>query len=147
MPRNVSIKNLAEVMVARAARPDSMKPQKVNDRWRTPELSALKIARMRKAVLRAGGEWKWDIPHKEVVKRIPFKGHKRDLLAKEKREEIARCMKRMPQIVAKYREEERERRRKRRLARDASGGLAQLLITPRPYKDVPELNKRGIWTR
>lgn len=102
-PRNVSIKNLAEVVAARASRPAVMRPQKVNGNWHMPKMSARAIARRRKEYLQAGKEWPWDVPHKIVEKRVPFKGHKRDLRAVQKREEIARCMARMPALVEQYR--------------------------------------------
>lgn len=118
--RNVTIKNLAEVAAARAARPAVMRPQKVNDRWHMPKMSALAIARRRKQWLQTGKEWPWDIPHKIVEKRIPFKGHKRDLRAVEKKKEIERCMARMPRLIEEYRRNKPKKERKR-------GGLLQLL--------------------
>lgn len=105
---------MAEVLAARAARPDVMKPQKVNGRWRNAAISAKNIARIRKEYLMSGREWKWDIPHKIVERRVPFKGKKRDLRREEKKVEIARCMDRMPKMIEEYRERERKRRRERR---------------------------------
>lgn len=118
--RNVTIKNLAEVAAARAARPAVMRPQKVNGKWRMPKMGALAIARRRKQWLQAGKEWPWDIPHKIVEKRIPFKGHKRDLRAVEKKKEIERCMARMPRLIEEYRRNKPKKERK-------TGGLLQLL--------------------
>lgn len=103
MARNVTIKNAAQVAAARAARPAVMRPQKVGERWHMPKMSAMAIARRRKQYIRNNQPWPWDIPHKIVHKRVPFKGHLRDLRAVEKRQEIERCMKRMPQLVAAYR--------------------------------------------
>lgn len=117
--RNITIKNLAEVAAARAARPDVMRPQKVNGKWRMPKMGALAIARRRKQYIQQGKEWPWDIPHKIVEKRIPFKGHKRDLRAVEKLKEIERCMARMPQLVADY--------RKNRPRKSKRPGLLQLV--------------------
>lgn len=120
MARNITIKNLAEVAAARAARPAVMRPQKVGSRWHMPKMSAMAIARRRKQYLKQGKPWPWDIPHKIVEKRIPFKGHLRDLRAEEKRKEIERCMKRMPQLVADY--------RRRKTKKEKRQGL-QLVLT------------------
>lgn len=128
MVRNVSIKNLAEVAAARAARPAVMKPQKVNGRWHMPKMSALAIARRRKEYITSGREWKWDIPHKIVEKKVPFKGHLRVLRAAQKKEEIARCMARMPKLIAEYR---KNKPRKKKLE-----GLAAILLEPRDAKGV-----------
>lgn len=132
MPRNVSIKNLAEIAAAKAARPAVFKPQKVNGRWHMPKWSKREIANERKRVLRAGGVWKWDIPHKIVEKRVPFKGHLRDLRREERRVRIAKAMEKMPALVAEY--------RKNRVKKSKKTGLLALLSQPRNVKD-------GIWKR
>lgn len=134
MPRNVSIKNMAEIIAAKATRPAGMKPQFVDGRWIKAKLSALQIARMRKTCLQRGDEWKWDIPHKIVEKRIPFKGHKRDLRRKEKEEEIKRCMARMPKLIVQHHERERKRRAER--LKEGQTGLEKLLKTPREYTAI-----------
>lgn len=112
MVRNVTIKNLAEVVAARAARPAVMRPQKVGNNWHMPKMSALAIARRRKKYIKAGKPWPWDIPHKIVEKRIPFKGHQRDLRALEKKKEIERCMARMPALVEEYRRNRTKKQKK-----------------------------------
>lgn len=137
MPRNVTIKNLAEVIAAKAARPAVMKPQKVDGKWRKPKMSARDIARKRKECIMQGREWKWDIPHKIVEKAVPFKGKLRDLRRKEKLVEIERCMKRMPKLVAEYRERERKRRAER--AGKVTTGLVQVMFKA--------ADKPGITTR
>lgn len=129
-PRNITIKNLAEVAAAKAARPDVMKPQKINGRWRMPKMSALAIARRRKQYLAEGREWKWDIPRKIVEKRVPFKGHLRHLRAAQKKEEIARCMARMPKLIEEY--------RKNRPRKQKSTGLYALISEP---KEVPGITQ------
>lgn len=103
MSRNVSIKNLAEIAAAKAALPAVFKPQKVNGKWRMPKWSRRRIANERKRVLRAGGTWEWDVPKKIVEKRIPFKGHKRDMKKLERQAQIDRAMKKMPALIAEYR--------------------------------------------
>lgn len=128
MPRNVSIKNLAEIAVAKAARPETMKPHFVDGRWQKPKLSAMAIARMRKRHIQQGLEWKWDIPHKIVEKRMPFKGKLRDARKKEKEAEIMRCMARMPKMVAEYRKKEKKRRAD--MPKNGLIGLEKLLHTP-----------------
>lgn len=129
--RNVVIKNLEEVKAARAARPAAMRPQKVNGKWNMPKMSALAIARRRKQYLQSGREWPWDIPKKIVEKRVPFKGHLRELRHRDKKEEIARCMARMPQLVADYRKRVAERRRAKKYE-----GLLGLLKKPRDEPGV-----------
>jgi hypothetical protein len=120
---NISIANLAEVAAARAARPEVFRPTKVNGRWHMPKWSALAIARARKAAIMRGEPWEWDIPHKEVVKRVPFKGHKRDLVRIERAEEIARCMARMPAMVEEY--------RKSRKKKTKQSGILEAISVPR----------------
>lgn len=134
MSRNVVIKNMAEVLAARAARPDVMKPQLVNGKWRKAKMSALAIARLRKKYLQAGKEWKWDIPKKIVEKKVPFKGKLRDLRRQEREIEIQRCMARMPKLVEGYRTRERERRRQRKISKLT--GLAKLLVEPRENPNI-----------
>ncbi|PXF44137.1 hypothetical protein BWQ96_06110 [Gracilariopsis chorda] len=133
-PKNITIKNLAEVVAAKAARPEVMKPQKVNDKWRMPKMSAMAIARRRKEYLKAGKEWPWDIPHKIVEKRVPFKGHLRELRYRQKKEEIARCMARMPKLIEEYRKRTAERKKKKK-----EEGLLGLLRKPR---EVPGVSSR-----
>lgn len=128
MARNVSIKNLSEVLAARAARPAVMKAQKVNGNWHMPKMSAKAIARLRKQHIIAGKEWKWDVPHKLVEKRMPFKGHKRVLRAIQKKEEIARCMERMPKLIAAYR---KDRPKKKKYE-----GISAALLEPRERSGV-----------
>lgn len=124
MVRNITITNLAEVRAARLARPEAMRPTKVNDKWRRPKMSARKIAEMRKSYIRAGKKWEWDIPRKIVHKQVEFKGHKRELRARERKAEIERCMKRMPKLIADYRQRVRERRAEKT-------GLAAIMHSPK----------------
>lgn len=134
MVRNITIKNMAEVAAAKAARPDVMKPQFVNGKWRKPKMSALAIARLRKQYIKAGKEWKWDIPKKIVEKQVPFKGKLRDLRKQERQIEIQRCMARMPKLIEEYRIKERERRKQLRLSKLT--GLAKLLAEPRENPNI-----------
>lgn len=123
MPRNVTIKNLAEVTAARLARPPQMRPQKVNGNWNMPKMSARVIAAHRRKAMRETGHWPYEVPHKIVEKRVPFKGHLRHLRWEQKQAEIARCMARMPQLVEEYR-----RNKRKKPSRD---GFLELLRTPR----------------
>lgn len=120
---------MAEVLAAKAARPAVMKPYKVNGHWRQARMSAKAIAKKRKQYITAGREWKWDIPHKIIEKKIPFKGKKRDLEKLEKQKEIERCMARMPTLIAEFRERERKRRAKR--AEIGLSSIEKLFKTPR----------------
>lgn len=147
MSRNVRIKNLAEVLAARAARPDVFKPQKVDGKWRKPKFTGKAIATLRRRYYEEGKEWKWDVPHKIVEKRVEFKGKKRDLRAKEKAAEIEKRMKLMPKLVAEYHERERERRKKKRM--EGLSFIDKLLEEPRDLSSPSSSSssKRGIKTR
>lgn len=134
MVRNHTIKNLAEVVAAKAARPEVMKPQKVNGRWHSAKMTGKAIATLRKKHIMSGKEWKWDIPHKIVEKKVEFKGKKRDLHKVEKQAEIKKCMERMPQLIADYRKRERERRAKRKL--EGMSHIEKMLSTPREHPGV-----------
>lgn len=113
--RNVMIKNLAEVKAARDALPPQMKPTKLpSGKWRKAEWGAIRVARERNRALLRGEEWAWDIPNKEVVKLVPFKGHKRHAVQAERKANIERCMARMPKLVAEYRETRRAQRKEKK---------------------------------
>ncbi len=133
MGRNVTIANLAAIAAAKAARPAVFKPQKVNGVWHEPKWSRREIANERKRVLRAGGTWKWDIPKKEIVKKIEFKGHKRDLERAERLERIEAAMKKMPALIAEYRASRRQRKK--------HVGLAEVLFVPREPPAPPKAKK------
>lgn len=132
MGRNVSIKNLAEVIAARAARPDVMKANLVDGKWRKARWSGRKIAWERKKTLMAGLKWEWDIPRKIVEKKIPFKGKKRDQVRLDRAERIRRAMKKMPKLIAEYRA---SRERKPRAV-----GLMAAIREPRT--DMPVVQRR-----
>lgn len=138
MSRNVTIKNLAEIAAAKAARPAVFKAQKVNGVWHKAKFTGKAIATLRKRYFKEGKEWKWDVPHKIVEKKVEFKGKKRDLRAKEKAAEIEKRMKMMPKLVAEYREKERQRRKQKRL--EGFSYVDKLLEQPRTLK-------QGIRTR
>lgn len=131
--RNVSIANLAEVVAARAALPEKFRPTKrANGRWRMADWSALRVARERRRTLLRGEEWPHVVPHKEVVKRVQFKGHKRDARKLERAAEIERCMARMPEMVAEYR---RARAAARAEKRKAKYGLLDAINQPRDISE------------
>lgn len=121
--RNHKILNLAEIAAAKAARPEHFKPQFVNGKWQRPKWSRRRIAWERKKVIQAGGVWPYDIPHKIVEKKIPFKGHKKDQLRLEKQEHIRRCMAKMPELIEEY--------RSNRVKKKKDVGLASALSVPR----------------
>lgn len=127
--RNVSIANLAEVVAARAALPEKFRPTKrVNGRWRMAEWSSLRVARERRRTLLRGEAWPHVVPNKEVVKRVQFKGHKRDARKLERAAEIERCMARMPEMVAAYRVARAAARAEKRRAKH---GLLDAVNQPR----------------
>ncbi|MQM09062.1 hypothetical protein Taro_041923 [Colocasia esculenta] len=68
--------------------------------WKPLSLSARQRARLRKEVLLAGEEWPYDPPRKEM--RTKRKGHKCDLVSAEKRANITKLMKKMPQMLLDY---------------------------------------------
>lgn len=74
----------------------------------------MRIARARRAALTAGEAWPHVVPHKEVVKAVPFKGHLRDERKLLRAAEVERCMALMPGLVAEYREERKVAKRARR---------------------------------
>jgi hypothetical protein len=129
-PRNVTIANLAEVVAARAALPALFRTSKVNGKWRMARWSALDIARERRATILRGEAWPWDIPRKEVVKRVPFKGHRRTLERIERAEEVKRCMDRMPAMIEEYR---KDKKKKSKVI-----GLVDLISIPREIAGVIE---------
>lgn len=122
MARNVTIKNLDEVLAARARLPAVFKPQKTDRGWRMPKYSARARARLRKQTIMAGKPWPYDIPKKEVVKEVMFKGRRRDMVRVHRKAQIERCMKRMPKLIEEYRKELAKRK--------AKTGLAEILSTP-----------------
>ena len=123
MARNVIIKNMDEIIAARARLPHAFRPQKTENGWRMPKYSARAIARLRKKTIMAGKPWPYDIPKKEVEYRVPFKGRKRDLQRAQRKAQIERCMARMPKMIEQYRKELTARRKKK-------SGLAEILSAP-----------------
>jgi hypothetical protein len=122
--RNIVITNLAEVAAARAALPAQFRPTKQpNGRWHMPKWGALRVARERRQTLLRGEQWPYEVPHKEVVKRVMFKGHKRDARRLERAAEIERCMQRMPEMVAEYRASRIAAKRARQKAKDSFRSL------------------------
>lgn len=120
--RNVSIANLAEVVAARARLPANFLPtKKPNGRWHMPKWSAMRIARERRRTLQRGEEWVHVVPKKEVVKRVKFKGHMRDVRKLERAAEIERCMARMPEMVAAFRVGMAAARKAKRKEKDGLG--------------------------
>jgi len=118
--------NANEVKAAREKLPSMFRPQKQEDgRWRMARYSARAVARLRRATIQQGRVWPYDVPKKEVVWERMFKGHKEDREAAEKLERIRRNMERMPEIIAAYRREKKERKAPKK------EGLQLLLSTPR----------------
>jgi len=86
----------------------ALKPPPVAEggRWVKPVLSKQKFARLRKTVLRSGGEWpsEWELPKRAFRQRPEPKGHKVDRHAQIKRQSIEEAMEKMPKLVAEYRQ-------------------------------------------
>merc|ERR1712166_1029608 len=86
--------------------PDAIKVTKVTHRWRKPEFSALKLARIR----RAGGGEAVDAavadvrPRKESRAPKPPKGRKADRLKPERMAKIERLLTQQPELIDKMKE-------------------------------------------
>jgi hypothetical protein len=134
--RNIVIANLAEVTAARAALPANFRPTKqANGRWHMAKWGALRIARERRRTLLRGESWPWVVPRKQVVKRVAFKGHKRDARKLEQAAEVERCMARMPEMVAAYRAARSAARAARKVEKARAVGFADLVAEPRSRMD------------
>ncbi|KAF4380392.1 hypothetical protein F8388_024685 [Cannabis sativa] len=78
--------------------------------WKPLGLSARRRARLRKEVLLAEQDWHYDPERKEM--RTKRKGHKHDRIAAEKRENTARLMEKMPQMLLDYKKRRWEKKMK-----------------------------------
>ncbi|KAJ9167378.1 hypothetical protein P3X46_022036 [Hevea brasiliensis] len=68
--------------------------------WTPLHISARRRARLRKEVLLAGEDWPYDPERKEM--RNKMKGHKCDRISAEKRENTAKLMQKMPDMLLAY---------------------------------------------
>ncbi|KAG7014701.1 Protein DEFECTIVE IN MERISTEM SILENCING 3 [Cucurbita argyrosperma subsp. argyrosperma] len=78
--------------------------------WKPLGISARRRARLRKEVLLAGQDWAYDPERKEM--RTKRKGHKCDRIAAEKRENTARLMEKMPDMLLQYKKRRWEKKMK-----------------------------------
>lgn len=78
--------------------------------WKPLGISARQRARLRKEVLLAGEDWPYDPERKEM--RTKRKGHKHDRIAAEKRENTARLMEKMPEMLLDYKKRRWEKKMK-----------------------------------
>ncbi|OWM88647.1 hypothetical protein CDL15_Pgr002414 [Punica granatum] len=78
--------------------------------WKPLGISARRRARLRKEVLLAGQDWPFDPERKEM--RNVRKGHKCDRIAAEKRENTARLMEKMPDMLLAYKKRRWEKKMK-----------------------------------
>lgn len=78
--------------------------------WKASGISARHRARLRKEVLLAGQDWPYDPERKEM--RTKRKGHKVDRIAAEKRENTARLMEKMPDMLLQYKKRRWEKKMK-----------------------------------
>lgn len=102
------------------------------------EWSSLRVARERRRTLLRDEVWPHVVPKKEVVKRVQFKGHKRDERKLERAAEIERCMARMPEMVAEYRIARAAARAEKRKAKY---GIFDAVSQPRdPYQGIVTKN-------
>ncbi|MED6192647.1 hypothetical protein PIB30_011983 [Stylosanthes scabra] len=85
--------------------------------WKPLSISARRRARLRKEVLLAGEDWQFDQERKEM--RTRRKGHKCDRIAAEKRENTARLMQKMPEMLLDY----KKRRWQKKMKEEDKGKL------------------------
>lgn len=78
--------------------------------WKPLGISARHRARLRKEVLLAGENWPYDPERKEM--RTKRKGHKCDRIAAEKRENTAKLMEKMPDMLLAYKKRRWEKKMK-----------------------------------
>ncbi|KDP37788.1 hypothetical protein JCGZ_06690 [Jatropha curcas] len=78
--------------------------------WTPLHISARRRARLRKEVLLAGEDWPYDPERKEM--RTKIKGHKCDKISAEKRENTAKLMQRMPDMLLAYKKRKWEKKMK-----------------------------------
>lgn len=78
--------------------------------WKSSGISARHRARLRKEVVVAGQDWPYDPERKEM--RTKRKGHKVDRIAAEKRENTARLMEKMPEMLLQYKKRRWEKKMK-----------------------------------
>ncbi|XP_003384390.1 PREDICTED: uncharacterized protein LOC100640785 [Amphimedon queenslandica] len=92
---------------------DLRKPKYINGRWRKPVVSARDLAEARKSLIAMGEE----VPSKPLRDRgndRPFKLSKWERNKESREDRIAENMKRMPEIIAEYRNKMAELRKKTR---------------------------------
>ncbi|XP_011628856.1 uncharacterized protein LOC18449001 [Amborella trichopoda] len=85
--------------------------------WKPLAISARHRARVRKEVLLAGEDWPYDPPRKEM--RSKRKGHKCDRISAEKRAKTAELMKKMPEMLLKYKKSRWEKKMKEEDSKDS----------------------------
>ncbi|EEF45685.1 uncharacterized protein LOC8272421 [Ricinus communis] len=78
--------------------------------WTPLHISARKRARLRKEVLLAGQDWPYDPERKEM--RVKMKGHKCDKISAEKRQNTAKLMEKMPDMLKAYKKRRWEKKMK-----------------------------------
>merc|ERR1740138_1919080 len=94
---------VAKIAEAMKKLPTAVLPQKVNGRWRKPAFSALKVARLRKAV---GAEVDEIIaaarpkPEPSPWSNKPNKGHKHDREKPERMAKIEKLLAKQPEFIA-----------------------------------------------
>eukprot|EP00188_Purpureofilum_apyrenoidigerum_P001510 Plantae.Rhodophyta-Purpureofilum_apyrenoidigerum.ctg18392.p1 GENE.Plantae.Rhodophyta-Purpureofilum_apyrenoidigerum.ctg18392~~Plantae.Rhodophyta-Purpureofilum_apyrenoidigerum.ctg18392.p1 ORF type:complete len:248 (-),score=29.09 Plantae.Rhodophyta-Purpureofilum_apyrenoidigerum.ctg18392:246-989(-) len=104
--RNLICTNEQEVEEARKNLPSLFKTRRTDiGELRAPKYRARTRKALRNRVLAAGREWSWDVPRKNMIRIMPFKGHKRWHKIEEKFQDIQKRMSEMPAKIAIYRAE------------------------------------------
>ena len=93
--------------------PTAWRPHQLFGKWRGPELSRRKQALEIKRAIREG---EVALEPTVMVPAPKFKGHKRERMRPIAREAIAARMAEMPRLIAEYKQAQRERRKKMKLA-------------------------------
>eukprot|EP00871_Galdieria_phlegrea_P002399 jgi/Galph1/315/GphlegSOOS_G5095.1 len=110
IPR-VSVLNWNEIEAAKERLPWEFRPREKDGKILRPLFSKKEVSKMKEATLQAGLEWPFEVPKKEVVVNVPFKGRLRERQAQEKKAEIEENMKKMPQLVEAYKKNRTKRKK------------------------------------
>eukprot|EP00002_Diphylleia_rotans_P032261 TRINITY_DN675_c0_g1_i1.p2 TRINITY_DN675_c0_g1~~TRINITY_DN675_c0_g1_i1.p2 ORF type:complete len:122 (-),score=34.86 TRINITY_DN675_c0_g1_i1:69-434(-) len=113
----MALRNASQVLSHMSTILELAKPRLVNGVWHKADISARKLAEIRKFVLMDGHEWPLDAEEakRRVERKVrPIKGRKADLQKPARLEKIAKAMEKMPELVAKHKKTVRELRQSKK---------------------------------
>ncbi|XP_062503077.1 uncharacterized protein LOC134180029 [Corticium candelabrum] len=90
---------------------DLSKPLYIDGQWKKPRISGRKYARLRKQFVSSGYYWP-EKPLRDRSKDVPSKGHKWEREREERLSQIAEKMRKMPQMIADYRQQRKAQKQK-----------------------------------